>query len=79
MLAATNLNHRRDIVVKIIQEVGSRKNIPEAELPPISDVIEPEALNRLFADAEGELQLTFQYAGFEITVDETQTIELTEI
>ncbi|MBV0923504.1 hypothetical protein KTS45_04760 [Halomicroarcula limicola] len=42
-----------------------------AELPPLSDVLDPSALDALFADESAcpSCVLTFEYCGYAVTVD----------
>lgn len=62
------------ISVTIIQEVAKKEGIPpEAVTPPLNDVINTDALDRLFeprldGDTRTQGRVEFPYVGYQITV-----------
>jgi hypothetical protein len=57
-----------DLGVRVIEAVGAAVGIDETEITtPLSDVVDPEALNALFDD-ETSGQVSFQFVGYRITV-----------
>ena len=62
---------------KIITGVAALKNIDPLELPPLFDVVDPDALEALFAEGRSG-KVEFSYAEFTVTVefDEDPTITI---
>lgn len=62
----------------VIEAVAESERIDPADLPPLSHVIDPEALNALFADRESTRgRVRFRYHGYEVTVDGRGQVTLT--
>ena len=60
-----------------IEAVAESERIDPVDLPPLGDVIDPEALNGLFADRESTRgRIRFRYHGYEVTVDERGHVTL---
>lgn len=59
------------VSVRVVEEVASAKRVDVAELTPLHDVVDPDALNALtergFAGT-----VEFRYAGCRVKVDGTQ-------
>ncbi|WP_410767665.1 HalOD1 output domain-containing protein [Haloferax sp. DFSO60] len=55
--------------------IASIKNTLPTQLPPLARTIDPDALDAIFADAQNA-RLSFSYAGFDITIDSNDSIEL---
>lgn len=54
----------------VIDAVASAEDADPSELDPLNDVIDPDALNGLFADRDVELgRVVFRYHGYTVTVD----------
>lgn len=52
----------------VLAAVAEREGVAEDELePPLFDAINPESLDTLFRESEGAV--TFEYAGYDVTVD----------
>lgn len=62
----------------IVSEVAKREGVPEKELqPPLFEVINPDALDALFTNessTENMVSISFDYAGYRITIDSDQTV-----
>ena len=57
---------------RIVTEVAARNDADPTELPPLFDVVDPDALSAVFAPTEGGAtragRVEFSYAGYDITV-----------
>ncbi|MWG32958.1 hypothetical protein GQS65_00360 [Halomarina oriensis] len=53
--------------VRIVEAVARRESCDPLDLPPLYDVIDPDALNQFCATATGSI--TFQWAGCRVRVD----------
>ncbi|WP_083252679.1 HalOD1 output domain-containing protein [Haladaptatus sp. W1] len=64
----------------ILEAVTAREEINPGDCPPLYDVIDPDALDNLFATTqagnERHGKVTFQYCGYHITVSGDRTISL---
>lgn len=60
---------------KVIEQIAAAKNVDPLELPPLHSAIDPDALNALI-ETSSTAEVTFRYAGREITVQNDETIEL---
>lgn len=62
----------------VVSEVAKREDVPEKELqPPLFEVIDPDALNALVTNessTENVVSVSFDYAGYRITIDSDQTV-----
>ncbi|WP_254864078.1 HalOD1 output domain-containing protein [Halovivax gelatinilyticus] len=71
--------------VRIVTEVAEREGVDPTMLrPPLHDVIDPEALEALFAptptsDRTAGGSVTFAYCGYDVTVAADGTISVSEI
>jgi hypothetical protein len=55
-----------DVVIEAIAEVAGVD--PTTTVIPLADRIDPDSLDALFADSEGEAQTTFRVCGLEVLV-----------
>lgn len=62
----------------IVKTVSSRTGQPVTELPPLYEVIDPDALDVLFSGRETLGVVTFEYAGHDVTVRADQTIDVVQ-
>ena len=61
----------------IVELVGQLRNRPPTSLTPLYDVIDPDAMNRLFQrDDQSSLSLSFSYEGHEIHVAGTGEVSV---
>lgn len=59
----------------VLSEVATAEGIdPVALDTPFHDVVDVDALDSLFQDGTGEV--TFEYAGYEVTVDDDANVDL---
>lgn len=60
----------------VISAVAEAKGLDPLEVgPPLAEVIDPDALDSLFRGGVGTV--TFEYAGYEVTVDDEGDVSLT--
>ena len=60
----------------ILSAVAEREGVDVDELKePLYESIDPDALEKLFRDSTG--QVTFEYLGYEVTVDHERIVEVT--
>lgn len=69
------------VTVAIVEAVAAREGVDETTLPPLGDVIDPDALNALFLDGVDTTRrrrptVSFRYCGYEITIGEDRAITL---
>jgi len=63
---------RSRAVLSVLETVAAAERVDPIDLPPLSDAVDPEALNELFRPPTGDraaVTVTFEYCGYEITVD----------
>ncbi|MFP8951843.1 HalOD1 output domain-containing protein [Natrialbaceae archaeon A-arb3/5] len=65
-------------VYAIVSAVAEVEKSDPNELPPLYDVIDPEALNKLFTSrSESSVEtVSFQYAGYDIVVRGTNEVQV---
>jgi len=62
----------------VLTAVAEREGVEETELDtPLYDAIDPDALDALFQNRRGHV--SFQYAGYLVTVDHDRNITLTPL
>ncbi|MFB1062412.1 HalOD1 output domain-containing protein [Natrinema sp. H-ect4] len=52
----------------VIEAVAEATDSDPLDLPPLYEAVDPDALNTLFDSSETSGQVSFPYAGFEVTV-----------
>ena len=60
----------------VIEAVSDVTETPALELPPLRTVIDPDALDDLFAGSRTSGRVTFRYAGHDVTVHADRTIDV---
>lgn len=71
------IEERSSVSERVIEKVATASSTDPMELPALWDAIEPDALDKLVGGmADGEV--SFAYAGFEVTVTSDGTIDLRE-
>ncbi len=65
----------------LVQEVAAEKGVDPESLAPLHDVIDPDALESMFDNANGSTLrngfISFNYEGFTINVDHEGSVSLT--
>ena len=62
--------------VLIVNAVSAATKTPVNELPPLYQVIDPDALDMLFSGSDTDGFVEFQYAGRTVTVSADRTIDV---
>lgn len=70
-------NVTRGLSEAIVTAVAEREDAAPTEVPPLYDTIDPDALDRLF-DGRRPGEVTFEYAGYEVTVRGPDRISIRE-
>ncbi|WP_424019989.1 HalOD1 output domain-containing protein (plasmid) [Halorientalis pallida] len=67
----------------LVRKVAAEKGVDPAALTPLHEVIDPDALEAMFDDADGSTlrngQVTFNYEGFTVEIDHERSVSLTAI
>ncbi|MFC6953957.1 HalOD1 output domain-containing protein [Halorubellus litoreus] len=66
----------RSASTRVIEAAAARTDRDELDLPPLAEVVDPEALDTIADDSSAVL--TFPYAGMHVTVDETGAVTVDE-
>ena len=66
----------------LVQKVAAEKDVDPEVLDPLHDVIDPDALESMFDDADGSKlrdgYVTFNYEGLTVRIDQDRTISIRE-
>lgn len=62
---------------QVVQTVAERSNTDALELPPLFDTLDSDSLDKLIRGMD-EGEVSFAYAGYNITVDSQTRIEVDE-
>lgn len=68
-----------DVVTRVVSLVAGRREVdPEQLEPRLYDIVEPDALRTLVetASADAALSLEFQYAGFQVSIDAAEQVDV---
>ncbi|AHG03713.1 hypothetical protein HALDL1_08945 [Halobacterium sp. DL1] len=67
-----------DLLHRIIREVADRSAVEPTSLPPLYDVLDPDALTALVQTRADSLTVQFTYVGYEVTVDSDGKVSVTD-
>ena len=78
---ATEPESNEPVTARILRTVAAYSNRSITELPPLFDVIDPVALDAIFAPAmdgsdRSEVSVQFKYAGFQIDVSTDSSVSV---
>lgn len=76
---ATIGNETESVAMTVVSTVAVYSNTDPTQMTPLATVIDPDALDMVFHSCEPDLQVTFPYANYEVTVHGTNDITLTQI
>ena len=66
------------LTVAVVEQVANREHVDPLDLPPLTEVIDPDALNALFeAPGASADRVTFNYHGYEIVVEGPEQVQVT--
>lgn len=82
-LAAFGTSTGESVSQSIVEAVAEAEGVaPEELAPPLYEVIDPDALGRLFASTSnadrGDGRVTFRYAGHDVTVESDGAVSVEE-
>jgi len=72
----SSVGAEENVSTAIVEAVSASTGTPISELPVLYDVIDPDALDALFAGRRASGRVEFRYAGHVVTVRADRTIEL---
>lgn len=58
----------------VLEAVSTVTGIPVMDLPPLYDQVDPDALNQVLSDCDGDVEVGFEYYGMEITVTSDEVV-----
>ncbi|SEO79337.1 hypothetical protein SAMN05216388_101977 [Halorientalis persicus] len=71
----------RSISYALVRKVATEKGVEPEALVPLHDVIDPDALESLFDDADGSVlregHVRFNYEGFSVEIGHDRSVSLT--
>jgi hypothetical protein len=68
---------KESVSQEIVELVAASEDIDPLELPPLSETIDPDALDRLFRNTSG--RLTFEYQSHTVTVEGNGGVEVVSV
>lgn len=57
------------IILQLLRLVSIVDDTPITDLPPVTDVIDPDALERMLSMSESPLEVVFNYAGYVVAFE----------
>ena len=74
-------SHETDPTFAVLEAVSSATGTDELELPPLYDIVDPDALDALFDGADPSpseaLSVSFSYVGFDVEIESGPAITVT--
>ncbi|QRV15040.1 hypothetical protein JMJ58_19360 [Haloterrigena salifodinae] len=64
------------ITTEVVKEVAEQENVEPVELPPLYNAVDPASLEDLFDSSNSDVQVTFSYLEYQITVSDSGSIEV---
>ena len=69
--------------IAVTEAIKNRDDVAVEDLPPLSDTVDPDALDRLLREAQGvdeehPLQVRFRYHGYSVEVQSDGEVTLTK-
>ncbi|WP_231185095.1 HalOD1 output domain-containing protein [Haladaptatus sp. DYF46] len=65
-----NRPHGNESITRdVVREVAARAGVQPNELPPLYDFIDPDALDRVVHSTDSDLELSFVFAGYRVTIE----------
>lgn len=68
---------RRSVAIRVREMVADRASTDPTELPPLSEVLDVDALDVLIASM-GDGAVSFPYAGYTVTVDSSRAVHVAD-
>lgn len=68
-LPQTSTVQSDDVILEVVEKIAAAENVDPLELtPPLYDVVDPDALEKLFDNDRTLGTFTFNYRGYEVSV-----------
>ena len=67
----------RSLSFEIVEEVAAMRGVPSTELEPLYTVVDPDALENLFADSSRHGRISFEYEGCTVVADSEGRVAVT--
>lgn len=61
---------------RVVLAVANRADVQVTELPPLYDFLDPDALNAVVRSNAADLELSFSFAGYRVTVESDSTVQV---
>lgn len=73
----------RSLSLAVVEAVATREGVPVSDLPPLAEVVDPDALDGLFAPSLGGTtrlggRVTFEYCGYHVVVNASGDVTVEE-
>lgn len=73
----------RSFSVEVVKAVAAKRGVIETDLPPLAEVINPDALDNLFGSRSTRMtrkggKVTFMYCGYSVTVTASGEVTVEE-
>ena len=75
--STTSQSSEQSPIESIVSAVAKAEGVPETEVTPLYAVLDPEALEAVL-ESSALATVSFEFEGYEITVDGTGQVELRE-
>lgn len=61
----------------VVRAIAEARETSPLALPPLADVLDPDALDALYAGERAASRVTFEYAGYSVAVAPDRTVTVT--
>lgn len=61
----------------VVRAIAEARGTSPLALPPLADVLDPDALDALYAEERAASHVTFDYAGYSVSVAPDRTVTVT--
>lgn len=75
--SSSTVGGEETVSTAIVEAVSASTDTPVSELPVLSEVVDPDALNALFSGRRASGRVQFRYSEHAVTVHADGTIEVT--
>lgn len=75
-LASTTVSDDESVTTAVVLVMGSVRDVPPTKLPPLHEVVDPDALDALFARVASPARVTFPYCGHVVSVAADGHVEI---
>lgn len=76
LVATTERTENEPASAAVVRALSNAAGVPFDELPPLYDVIDPDALDTLCASIDGSSTIEFTYNDYRVVITDSHTIEV---